>query len=202
MLNLPDEFASIDTSGIGIAQPAAVFVLLDKLMRPGLSCDAFAQLLRQDLNLDVPDRELNKYFALMDTSGNGFLDAGEFVTTVRFVMLNFFPRHVMNSMNLSGLQIAAFLAVVLLNILAFFAVVTLVISAFSSGGSVSSSIHSGVSGLGAMASKANAEAQSGNNDQPSAVRAYLETRLEASVIAAMGLTSDVVDKLRRLATAV
>lgn len=53
-----------------------------------------------------------------------------------------------------------------------------------------------------MGSKANAEAKSGNNDKPSAVRVWVEAKLEASLINAMGLTTDVAEKLRKIAAEV
>jgi len=198
MVMLNDEFAKLDASNIGVLQPAHVIMLLHRLIHPGLTNHGFAEMMRVRLNLDVPDRELLKYFMLMDVNGDGVLSSGEFISTMRFAVIDFFPQHILNNMNLSVAQILSFICMILLNIAAFFAFVTLVIRAFTAGGAVASGIHSIVSTLGGLTAKTSSDSSSGNNDNPAQIRAFLETQLMDSIVLAMGLSRDVIDRLSKL----
>lgn len=67
---LQDEFTKLDTRGVGVIQPAETIALIHRLMNPGLTCDNMADFLSSTLQIDVPSREIHKYFTLMDVDGN------------------------------------------------------------------------------------------------------------------------------------
>merc|ERR1719272_179784 len=108
---LQDEFNKLDTRGVGVIQPAETIALIHRLMNPGLTCEGLADFLSTSLSIDVPSREIHKYFTLMDVDGNGVLSVNEFIPMFRTLITGYFPEHILRSLNLSGGQIAKFLIV-------------------------------------------------------------------------------------------
>merc|ERR1719329_675425 len=100
-------------------------------MNPGLTCENMANFLSTSLQIDVPEREIHKYFTLMDVDSNGVLSVDEFIPMIRNLMTGYFPEHILRSLNLSGGQIAKFLFVLASGLISVFVLITLVITTFA-----------------------------------------------------------------------
>lgn len=196
---LQDEFTKLDTRGVGVIQPAETIALIHRLMNPGLTCDNMADFLSSTLQIDVPSREIHKYFTLMDVDGNGVLSVDEFIPMFRNLISGYFPEHILRSLNLSPGQIAQFLIVIASGFIMVFVLITLVITTFAAGRDIISVIHSGVTGCAGVLqnnlSNQNLGLESGMAD----LLAQLEDWVMAAIITTVGLSKTVVDSLERLA---
>eukprot|EP00931_Biecheleriopsis_adriatica_P008394 TRINITY_DN10958_c0_g1_i1.p1 TRINITY_DN10958_c0_g1~~TRINITY_DN10958_c0_g1_i1.p1 ORF type:complete len:1035 (+),score=276.77 TRINITY_DN10958_c0_g1_i1:176-3106(+) len=182
VINLPSAFAKADKDQKGVLDAHEALEVLAELAAPGLSCDDLQKLLQVDLGLQVPRGELHKYFTMMDVNGDGVLQSEEFVQVVRFLMLSYFPRHLMTHLSLSTKQIAIFVLCVVSILGILFLLVTLVVSVFQMGEKLGSMLHGSFSvGFGAVAKRLSDQGI-GFEDTMS----NLEAKLEALLIEAMG----------------
>jgi len=195
---LDEEFKALDPEGLGILQPAEAIVLLHRLVAPGLTCEDMTDFVSSRLGMQVPDREMHKYFAMMDVNGDGVLQADEFIPMFVYLTFDFFPHHVLRRLNLSTGKIVAFIMSVLLLLGLLFALITLVISAFPTGKGVGATIHSGVSGIGAVVAKQSSDKSIGAEDSMAAVKKELEAKALMAVVGVLGLGKAVYDNLTKM----
>merc|ERR1712032_878887 len=125
MQNLAKQFTTFDKDNIGVIQVGEAISLVHLLENPGLTWDTLQTFFKKRLGLSVPPRELHKYFAVMDTDQNGVITVDEFIPMLRLLMLDFFPVHILETMNLSTGFVARTIFLILLNVGLFFAFVTL-----------------------------------------------------------------------------
>eukprot|EP00931_Biecheleriopsis_adriatica_P008396 TRINITY_DN10958_c0_g2_i2.p1 TRINITY_DN10958_c0_g2~~TRINITY_DN10958_c0_g2_i2.p1 ORF type:complete len:1838 (+),score=365.13 TRINITY_DN10958_c0_g2_i2:773-5515(+) len=182
VINLPSVFAKADKNRKGVLGAKEALEVLAELAAPGLSCDDLQKLLQVDLGLKITKGELHKYFAMMDVNGDGVLQSEEFVQVVRFLMLSYFPRHLIANLSLSMKQVSVFILCVVCILGILFFLVTLVVSVFQMGEKVGSVLHGSFSvGFGAAAKRLSDQGI-GFEDTMS----NLEAKLEALLIEAMG----------------
>jgi Ca2+-binding EF-hand superfamily protein len=62
---------------VGGLSPSAAFTQADVDASGGVSRDGLMKVLRDQAKMSVDDLELDEIFALMDTDGNGIIDAKE-----------------------------------------------------------------------------------------------------------------------------
>jgi len=195
---LDEEFKALDPEGLGILQPAEAVVLLHRLCAPGLTCEDMTDFVSNRLGMQVPDREMHKYFAMMDVNGDGVLQADEFIPMFVYLTFDFFPHHVLRRLNLSTGKIVAFILSVLLLLSLLFALITLVISAFPTGKGVAATLHSGVSGIGAVVAKQSSDKSIGAEDSMATVKKELELKALMAVVGVLGLSKAVYDNLTKM----
>jgi len=195
---LPEEFAKLDKAGCGILQPAETIALIHRLVNPGLTCEDLGIFLSENLQIQVPQREIHKYFTMMDVDGNGVLDANEFIPMIRQLFLGFFPDHVMRALNLGPSQIARFVITIAAVLLMVFALVTLVIGTFAAGRDVISVIHTGVTGVTGIISQNLANGQLGFEGSMFALIAALEGWVTAAIVTALGLSTAAIDRFAQV----
>ncbi|CAJ1380172.1 unnamed protein product [Effrenium voratum] len=154
LANLQNEFDSMDASKRGVLEPSQAIDLLQTLSTPGLTCKDFAAVLEDELGLKVPEPELRKYFAVMDTSNDGVLQDEEFMQAILFLMLDFFPHYILTHLRLTFWHVVFFVFLVLLTVGIVFLLVTLVVNLFKTGASkADSAIHSTFVTIFGLASK-------------------------------------------------
>jgi len=195
---LDEEFKALDPEGLGVLQPAEAVVLLHRLVAPGLTCEDMTDFVSSRLGMQVPDRELHKYFAMMDVNGDGVLQAEEFIPMFVYLTFDFFPHHVLRRLNLTSGKIAIFLLSVLFLLGLLFALITLVIAAFPTGKSISATLHSGVSGISAVVAKQSSDKSIGAEDSMAQVKKDLELKALGAVVAVLGLSKAVCDNLTKM----
>jgi len=195
---LDAEFNKLDVGNTGILQPGQAVVLLRKLTHPGLTCPDLQKMLKEDLQLEIPIRELHKYFAMNDVSGDGVLQVSEFVCTCRYLMTNYYPQHIMRNMNLSYAIIIGIVLSAVGMLVAIFLCITLVIKSFTTSKGVGDAIHSMTSAMGVAAMKAKSDAQVGADDTLRAVRAKIDETLTSVMCATMGLSPVAATKLKKM----
>jgi len=195
---LDEEFKALDPEGYGILQPAEAVVLLHRLCAPGLTCEDMTEFVSDRLGMQVPDREMHKYFAMMDVNGDGVLQADEFIPMFVYLTFDFFPHHVLRRLNLSTGKIVAFILSVLLLLGLLFALITLVISAFPTGKGIAATLHSGVSGIGAVVAKQSSDKSIGAEDSMANVKKELELKALMAVVGVLGLSKAVYDNLTKM----
>lgn len=200
MSMLREEFTKLDTRDVGVIQPAETIALIHRLMNPGLTCEGLADFLSASLSIDVPPREIHKYFTLMDVDGNGVLSVDEFIPMFRQLMLGYFPEHILRSLNLSPGQIAQFLIVIALGFIMVFVLITLVITTFAAGRDIVSVIHSGVTGVAGVLQSNLGNQSLGLESGMADLLRQLEDWIMAAIITTVGLSKTVVDRLVRVAT--
>jgi hypothetical protein len=197
---LPAEFDKLDTDGAGILQPGQALMLLQKLVHPGLTLPEVTVMLQEDLGLAVPEREVHKYFTTIDINGDGVLQVGEFIAFLRIVMIHFFPRQILEKMNLSTGNIIKLIVVLVLCLIILFIAITLVIMTFQTNPTVRAGIHTVFRGGSAMMVKMQGDASSGAGGVPSEIRARVEETVMTALTAVLGLGPAVIEQLKQLTT--
>jgi len=193
---LPDAFGKVDTEGNGILQPGQALRVLRQVLNPGLTEKSLKDFLETELQLGmIQPAELHKYFTMMDINGDGVLTMEEFLPTIRFLVIGFFPTHVCRAMNLTSAQIFKFVVTVVLNLVGLFIFITLVIQTFTSGTGVASVMHSGLSAFGGLMSKFQSDGNSGAVADVVAAATFVENKVRDKIIATLGLKKAVVEKL-------
>lgn len=198
---LPEEFETMDeTDGAvtGIVQPAQALVLLHKLAHPGLTAQDLAKCVKENLNIECPERQIHHYFALLDVNGDGVMGVGEFIPTVRLIMVDYFPKQLMEKLNLTTFQIVAFILTVVAAVVFLLLCIQLVIRTFTEGKGVAAAIQSGFNACTVAFAHIQANASGGFNDSVSSVRAWLHTVVFDAIAVVLGLSKPVVDKLATL----
>jgi len=197
---LPAEFDIMDeTNGSnGIVQPAQAVVLMHKLAHPGLTAEDLALTVQENLSIDCPERQIHHYFALLDVNGDGVMGVGEFIPTVRLIMTDYFPRQLMEHLNLTTFQIVVFILLVVLAVVFLLLCIALVIKTFTDGKGVASAIQSGFNACTVAFAHVQANASGGFNDSVSNVRAWLHSVVFDAIAAVLGLSKPVVDKFAGL----
>jgi len=198
MSMLPSEFAKLDPEGLGVLQPADALVLTHRLLVPGLTCEDMVSFINDSLGVTVPEREVHKYFTMMDVNGDGVLQAEEFIPMFFYLVFDFFPHYVMRRLNLTTFQIVRFILGVLAFLAALFILVTLVIQAFPTGRSVAATIHSSVSGISAYAAKQSSDNSIGFEDTMTNLKRELEKRALDAIVAVLGVGKAVVERVLKL----
>lgn len=195
---LPSEFAKIDTNGKGVVQPAAALVLVHKVAHPGLTCDDLAKTLKEDLNLDIPPRQLHKYYTMMDVNCDNAMQVSEFVTMMRLIMTDYFPHQLLESMSLSTKQIIAAVAFVVTLVIFMLFSIHLVIKTFTSGTGMAAAIQSGFNGIALALAKVQGDTSAGGNDTMTAIKNWLKTVVFNTIMAVLCLSRPVMDRLTRM----
>jgi len=197
---LKEEFNKLDPEGLGVLQPAQAVLLMHRLMVPGLTCEDMKAFIDEQLGCSVPQREVHKYFVMMDVNGDGILSAEEFIPMFVYFCFDFFPRQILQKLGLGPGNIAMFVAAVLGLLSMIFALVSLVIAAFPMGRSVSSSIHTIVSGTTAFATKHSSDQSIGFEDTMSNLKKQLESKAVEVIVGVLGISKAVVERLGSLAS--
>lgn len=194
---LDEEFGKMDHSGRGFLQPGEVVVLVRRLAVLGLTCDDIDSLLKDKLKLEVPRKELQKYFAMMDVHVDGMVQAEEFIPMMAFLTLDFFPGQILANMKLSSACIAfnLFTVVVVLGLL--FLLMELVVGAFAAG-STAAAVHSSANAMTGYVAKQASDSSIGFEDTMANLKKELEHHLIKVLCIVIGLTKDVVDRLVHL----
>lgn len=195
---LDEEFDKLDVNKTGVLQPAEAIVLVHRLLKPGLTCEDLCELFNKKLGLEVPEAEMHRYFTLMDINGDGALQATEFVSFMQYVVFDFFPKKILQRMNLTGKQIMIFIIFLILELAALFWLVSLVIAAFATGQGVASAIHSAVNSAGAVGAKMSADSSIGFEDTMANLKKEMEGMLTAAVCTTLGLSKAVVDRMQKV----
>lgn len=199
---LQEEFNKLDADGLGVLQPGAAMLLMHRLMVPGLTCDDMKAFIDSQLSCNVPEREVHKYFVMMDVNGDGVLSAEEFIPLFVYFTFDFFPAQILRKLGLGPGNIAAFLVSVLSVLAMIFALVSLVISAFPTGRTISSSIHTIVSGATAWGAKQSSDKSIGFEDTMTNLKAQLEKGAMEAVVGVLGVSQAVVVKFTALTKSV
>jgi len=196
MLN--DEFTKLDPAGNGVLQPAETIALIHRLVNPGLTCEDLSSFLAENLQIQVPNRELHKYFTMMDVDGNGVLDAREFIPMIRQLFLGFFPDHIMRALNLGPSQIFTFIFIIAAVILLAFVLINLVIATFAAGRGVQSVLNSGFTVLTGQVGQTLANGNLGFEGSMVSLIASLQGWVTAAIVGALGLSSVAIDRLAQV----
>ncbi|CAE7203973.1 unnamed protein product [Symbiodinium sp. KB8] len=189
--------------------------LLQNLAVPGLTCPGLSskrsrspslalsrkksngadlgKLLEKELGLEVPRAELHKYFTTMDVNGDGLLQDEEFIQVVRFLMLDYYPHHILKHLNLSLPQIALFMSGVLAAIGVVFLLVTLVISFFEVGEDIGATLHGGFSGIFGVVGKRLSDEGIGFEDTMKNLELRLEAMMVTALVTVLGLSKEMQD---------
>jgi len=192
-----DEFDKLDIEGTGILQPGQVKVLLHKLLHPGLTLPEVNLVVQQDLGLNVPEREVHKYFCLIDVNGDGVLQATEFVAFIRVIMTSFYPKQIVDFLGFSTSAILKVIATLVACLIGLFIAATLVIKSFTSG-PVAATIHSSCSAGSAYMMKLQGEMQTGAGQAASEVVKHVDALVMTALTGLLGLTPTVIDELKQL----
>jgi len=196
---LPDEFKKMDSRETGILQPAQAVVLIHKVAHPGLTCDDLSVTIRNNLNLDIPPRQIHYYYTLLDVNCDGVMQVDEFIPMLRLLMVDYWPHAILENMNLSTWQIVGFVFMVVLNLVFVLVAISLVIRTFTSGKGVASAIQGGFNACTLAFAKIQSDASSGFNDSVSAVKKQLGLMLVDTICFSLGLSKPVIDKFIALA---
>jgi len=199
LANLQNEFDSMDASKRGVLEPSQAIDLLQTLSTPGLTCKDFAAVLEDELGLKVPEPELRKYFAVMDTSNDGVLQDEEFMQAILFLMLDFFPHYILTHLRLTFWHVVFFVFLVLLTVGIVFLLVTLVVNLFKTGASkADSAIHSTFVTIFGLASKRLSDQGIGFEDTMKNLQSKLEAMLVYAMPAVLGLSTEMQDVFMNL----
>jgi hypothetical protein len=194
---LGQEFRRMDVSGRGFLQPGEAVVLVQRLAVWGLTCDDIHSMIRDTLKLEVPQKELHKYFAMTDVHSDGMLQAEEFIPMVAFLTLEFFPAQILAKLKLSTGAIASLLATVVGLMGLLFLLMELVVGAFAVGSS-GAVVHSSANTLISYAAKSGSDSSIGFEDTMANLKKELEQHVVHALCLALSLSKDVVDKLVHL----
>lgn len=200
LAQLREEFDNLDDDGLGILQPAEALVLLNRLVHPGLTCDALATFIGESLRIDVPRRELHKYFNMMDLDGNGMITADEFIPMFRYLVLDFFPERIMYALQLGRSQITVFIISIVALLLLVFSLISLVIVTFAGGRDAIKVIHSGVTGIVGVVAHSMSNQQIGFEGSLIAMKNEMEQMVLSALVISMNLSKTVFEKLTKLGT--
>ncbi|OLQ01892.1 hypothetical protein AK812_SmicGene15314 [Symbiodinium microadriaticum] len=193
MAHLEDEFEATDVAKRGVLSVMESLDLLQNLAVPGLTCADLGKLLEKELGLEVPRAELHKYFTTMDVNGDGLLQDEEFIQVVRFLMLDYYPHHILKHLNLSLPQIALFMSGVLAAIGVVFLLVTLVISFFEVGEDIGATLHGGFSGIFGVVGKRLSDEGIGFEDTMKNLELRLEAMMVTALVTVLGLSKEMQD---------
>mmetsp|Transcript_33768 Transcript_33768/g.62134 ORF Transcript_33768/g.62134 Transcript_33768/m.62134 type:complete len:2455 (-) Transcript_33768:115-7479(-) len=199
---LSEEFDKLDKTKIGVIQPGQAILLLKRLSHPGLTCEELQGMLKADLNLDIPYRELHKYFTVLDTNGDGVLQVKEFICFIQYIMADYYPAIIMKRMNLTVRQILSMIFVAVLTFVGLIAIIKISISTFTPGQAIGHALQTGGGAISMAYSKISSDKNVGADEAISAVRARVEATLTAAVATTMGLAPASIDKLHQLAKGV
>eukprot|EP00439_Symbiodinium_sp_Y106_P084327 s679_g25.t1 len=193
LAHLEDEFEATDVAKRGVLSVIESLDLLQNLAVPGLTCADLGKLLEKELGLEVPRAELHKYFTTMDVNGDGLLQDEEFIQVVRFLMLDYYPHHILKHLNLSLPQIALFMSGVLAAIGVVFLLVTLVISFFEVGEDIGATLHGGFSGIFGVVGKRLSDEGIGFEDTMKNLELRLEAMMVTALVTVLGLSKEMQD---------
>ncbi|CAE7200706.1 Pdia3 [Symbiodinium sp. CCMP2456] len=193
LTHLEDEFEATDVAKRGVLSVMESLDLLQNLAVPGLTCADLGKLLEKELGLEVPRAELHKYFTTMDVNGDGLLQDEEFIQVVRFLMLDYYPHHILKHLNLSLPQIALFMSGVLAAIGVVFLLVTLVISFFEVGEDIGATLHGGFSGIFGVVGKRLSDEGIGFEDTMKNLELRLEAMMVTALVTVLGLSKEMQD---------
>jgi hypothetical protein len=194
---LDEEFGKMDASGRGFLQPGEVVELVRRVAVLGLTCDDIDSLFKDKLGLEVPRKELQKYFAMMDVHVDGIVQAEEFIPMMAFLIMDFFPGQILKNMKLSAGWIAYYLATVVVVLGLLFLLMELVVGAFAVG-STAAAVHSSANAMTGYAAKQASDSSIGFEDTMANLKKELENRVIKVLCFVAGLSKDVVDKLVHL----
>jgi len=194
---LDEEFQEMDVSGRGFLQPGEVVLLVRRLAVLGLTCDDIDELLRDKLKLEVPHKELHKYFAMMDVHVDGIVQAEEFIPMIAFLTLDFFPAQILANLKLSTGWIAYNIAAVIVILGLLFLLMDLVVGAFAIGSTVAA-VHSSANAMTAYVAKQASDSSIGFEDTMANLKRELNNLVIQALCVVIGLSKDVMDKLVRL----
>lgn len=147
-------------------------------------------MLENELGLHVPKPELQRYFAMMDINNDGVLQCEEFVQMIRFLMLDFYPHHILKHLNLTLRQITGFVLMILAGIGLIFFLVTLVVGLFKTGASLDSLLHSGFVGTFGVVGKRLGDQGIGFEDTMQNLEVKLEAMLGSALVLVLGLSKE------------
>eukprot|EP00747_Dinoflagellata_sp_TGD_P075244 gnl/TRDRNA2_/TRDRNA2_158658_c3_seq2.p1 gnl/TRDRNA2_/TRDRNA2_158658_c3~~gnl/TRDRNA2_/TRDRNA2_158658_c3_seq2.p1 ORF type:complete len:548 (+),score=96.27 gnl/TRDRNA2_/TRDRNA2_158658_c3_seq2:178-1644(+) len=152
LVQLDEEFQTLCemTESQGVIGIHQVMYLLKRLEHPGLDANDMKDFIKNQLELSVPEAQVEDVFNHLDLNGDGVLQWQEFVPGLRFLLTNYFPHVVLHEMHLSGKQIAGIMVAIVLNVLAAYAFITIIFVAFTDGEGLASAMHSTLAaGIGA-----------------------------------------------------
>jgi hypothetical protein len=192
------EFDRMDVEGKGVLQPGQALMLLHKLVKPGLTLPEVTAVLHNDMGLNVPERQVHKYFTEIDINGDGILQVTEFISFLRIVMVDFYPEQILDRLNFTTGKMIKIISGIVLCFVGIFIAMTLVIKAFQTDPTVASSIHSTFSAGSAVAMKIQSDQTVGANEALSAIRQRIDTQVMLAITAILGLAPAVVDELTQL----
>jgi len=182
----------------GVLQPGQALMLLHKLVKPGLTLPEVTAVLHNDMGLNVPERQVHKYFTEIDINGDGILQVTEFISFLRIVMVDFYPGLILDRLNFTTGKMIKIVSGIVLCFVGIFIAMTLVIKAFQTDPTVASSIHSTFSAGSAVAMKIQSDQTVGANEALSAIRQRIDTQVMLAITAILGLAPAVVDELTQL----
>lgn len=188
--NLEEAFAEMDSKKRGVLEAPEALQLLQVLATPGLTCSDLSHMLENELGLHVPKPELQRYFAMMDINNDGVLQCEEFVQMIRFLMLDFYPHHILKHLNLTLRQITGFVLMILAGIGLIFFLVTLVVGLFKTGASLDSLLHSGFVGTFGVVGKRLSDQGIGFEDTMQNLEVKLEAMLGSALVLVLGLSKE------------
>lgn len=197
---LDEEFEKLDPERLGILQPGEAIVLVYRLLKPGLTCADMKVFCQEHLSLSIPERELHRYFNMLDINGDGVLQAEEFIPFFRYLMLDFFPEHVLRQMNISTGKIAVFVLGLITLLVLVFTLIGVVVAAFATAAGVGSTIHSGVNGIMAFGAKQSSDAGIGFEGSMQSLKKELDVLVLTAIATVTGISKEVTDKLIQFVT--
>ncbi|CAE7567502.1 RAB34 [Symbiodinium natans] len=198
--HLDDEFAAHDVAKRGVLSISEAMDMLQSVAVPGLTCSDLARLLEKELGIEVPRAELHKYFTTMDVNGDGLLQDEEFVQVIRFLMLDYYPHHILKHLHLTLGQITLFVFGALLAIGVVFLLVTLVIDFFKAGEDVAATLHGGFSAIFGVVGKRLSDEGIGFEDTMKNLELKLESMMVTALVMVLGLSKEMQDVFRSVLT--
>merc|ERR1712217_183797 len=119
-----------------------------------------------------------------------------------FFAFDFFPQHIIKKLGLGPGSIFMILGTVLGLLALIFALVSLVITSFPVGKSVSTTIHTFVSGASAYAAKQKSDKTIGFEDTMSNLKKQLEAKALVAVVSVLGVSKTVVERIVSLTSSI
>jgi len=150
--NVNDAFDKFDPDGTGTIGGTQIGSLMLTLLQPGVSTDAFEDLLADSsmLGFSIPRPVIHELTALVDTNHDGFLQAEEFINLLMAVVRDDVPDKVISRLGFTGMQMIKILLESVLMLFCLFSMITLVIQSFTSGTGIAQVVQTTTSSLSVM----------------------------------------------------